>query len=290
MSYMIRYVDCDFENGTTTIKESFLGYIRMERKDAKSHADAIKYHLNEDNLDLKDCRSQCYDNANVMSGQRGGLQALMKADNPLATFVNCNNHTLNLVGVTAVSEDAVMVGFFKVVDSLYNFFARSTLRWDKLKEHISLSLKYQSETRWSSRFEAIKPLFQNISSIIGLLQNMSNDEENNNADTRSDAMLILERILTYDVLYLLEFWYTILRKIDVVQKRLQNVNMTFHEAALDLNGLKSFFEEEREQIVEECMQNGKLLCESLDVLVERRMRRVNRKIANQFLIILNVVF
>ena len=87
------------------------------------------------------------------------LQQRLLDQNPKATFVNCTNHSLNLVGVPAASENVMMVSFFGVIDKIYAFFAGSTDRWSLIKDCLKLSLKYEPETRWSSRIEALKPIY-----------------------------------------------------------------------------------------------------------------------------------
>ena len=52
--------------------------------------------------------------------------------------------------------------------------------------------------------------------------------------------------------------------------------MNFHKAALDLKGLRDHFNNERERIVVECLENGKILCDKWDVKFERRPRRKKR--------------
>ena len=37
--------------------------------------------------------------------------------------------------------------------------------------------------------------------------------------------------------------------------------MNFHNAALNLKGLRDHFNDEREKIVNECLKNGKILCD-----------------------------
>ena len=37
--------------------------------------------------------------------------------------------------------------------------------------------------------------------------------------------------------------------------------MNFYNAALDLKGLRDHFNNERERIVDECLENGKILCD-----------------------------
>ena len=52
--------------------------------------------------------------------------------------------------------------------------------------------------------------------------------------------------------------------------------MNFHNAALDLKGLRDHFNNEREKIVDKCLENGKILCDRWGVEFERRPRRKKR--------------
>lgn len=274
MSYVVRYVDVNFEKGTTNIVESFLGFLPLDKKDAHSMSVVIKEQLAKDQLNFSFCRAQCYDNANVMAGNKSGLHTIMRRENELALFLNCNNHSLNLVGIHATKNEPVLGSFYLNIDSLFNFFARSTIRWGIFKNEIKVSLHSQSETRWSARYEAVKPVFLNFKEILNLLENMSENEELN-SDTRQDAFALAKRLSSYDFIILLEFWYLILGKLDTVQKRLQNPKMNFKDAALDIDGLHKHFVDSRDTIVEQCLTNGIELCNSLSVPVSRRSRKVS---------------
>lgn len=156
VSEVVRYVDIDFERRTVQVQESFLGFIEINKKDAESLVNCITEQLEKDDIALANCRAQCYDNASVMAGHKSGVQKRILEKNPLALFVNCDNHSLNLVGVHAAKQDAVMVTFFGTIEALYVFFSRSTQRWEKLKKAVPTVVKAESETRWSARAEAVK--------------------------------------------------------------------------------------------------------------------------------------
>jgi len=123
MSQIIRYVDVDFVTKNVEVRESFLRFIQVHSKDAKSIAELITHTLERDMLPLADCRSQGYDNAAVMSGHLSGVQKRIMGRNPRAIFVNCDNHSLNLVGLHSTSQELEAMVFFRVVESLYKFFA-----------------------------------------------------------------------------------------------------------------------------------------------------------------------
>ncbi|XP_026828169.1 uncharacterized protein LOC113562587 [Ooceraea biroi] len=168
-----------------------------------------------------------------------------------------------------------MVTFFGTIEALYVFFARSTQRWEKLKNAVPVVLKSESKTRWSARVEAVKPVSKYIEEILPVLQAMI-DDESENSDTRSDAGQLYTSLLNYRVLTLLGFWNKVLISIDRVQKRLQDPKMNFHDAALDLKGLRNHFYAEREALVTESLNEGFALCQKWNVEVERRQRRKKR--------------
>src|SRR6218665_3414695 len=99
-----------------------------------------------------------------MSGVYSGLQVRVKEVNPLAHFVPCAAHSLNLVGIHSVDSCLQAVSYFATIQSLYNFFSASTYRWQKLKDvsvssAVGIVVKTLSATSWSARADATKCLF-----------------------------------------------------------------------------------------------------------------------------------
>lgn len=272
LSEVIRYVDIDFVNKKVVIKESFLGFIELHAKNAASIEKVIVEKLNSDNISLDNCRSQCYDNAAVMAGYISGVQQKICDRNHRALFVNCDNHSLNLVGVHSAKQDPLVVTFFGKLENIYLFFSRSTLRWEELKKAVKKTVKRESETRWSARYEAVNALFDGLDALVNLLEKMSSDSDNTN-ETRSEAECLLENILNFKFLVLLHFWNNILRRFDRVQKRLQDHTMNFWDAACDLKSLKIDINNLRDAFCEDALEYGKMKCESWDIEIERRIRR-----------------
>ena len=92
--------------------------------------------LNDDAIDLNNCRGQAYDNAAVMSGVRTGVQKRILEINPQAQFINCENHSLNLACVHAAEVHPTVVIFFGIMDKIFVFFSSSTTRWEVLKSRL----------------------------------------------------------------------------------------------------------------------------------------------------------
>ncbi|KAI8761623.1 Zinc finger MYM-type protein 1 [Biomphalaria glabrata] len=253
LSEVIRFVDVNFKTKKVTIKESFLGFIQLHAKDAATLENVIVEQLQADNLPIADCRSQCYDNAAVMAGELSGLQQRIAIRNPQASFVNCNNHSLNLAGLHAAKQDPVVVTFFGTVEKMYVFFSASTVRWKKMKELLGITLKRECPTRWSARQDAVNSIHEQFDGFLQLLENLY-DDGTQTSETQNDAYSLLQNVMNFNFITLLDFWHAVLSKIDRIQKRLQDPSMNFHDAALDLEGLQQRLSSIMKSVIDRLIQ------------------------------------
>jgi len=113
-------------NGEVTIEERSLDFINIKAKKAEDLTNYITEKLKKDNIDLKNCRGQGYDNASVMSGAYTGVQQRIIEESKYAKFSPCLAHKLNLVGVEASKVTVQMVTFFGQCEHIFSFFSAST--------------------------------------------------------------------------------------------------------------------------------------------------------------------
>ena len=272
LSQVIRYVQSDFETGNVRVKETFIKFVELDKKDAAGYEAIILKSLQDDGLNFLDCRAQVYDNAAVMSGSISGVQTRLRERNPKAVFINCDNHSLNLAGVHAASVDPTIITFFGTVQEVYSFFSGSTTRWKKMSEMLDLTVKKESDTRWSAREAAVRAIAVSYGKLVGLLQSL-NEDQHESTDTRAKAGILLKSLLTFNCVVYLYFWNEVLHKINVVQKRLQSPNMNLHEAATDLDSLWKNFTDDRDNLCARSLQQGLQLADKWEIATERRMRR-----------------
>nr|XP_012566309.2 zinc finger MYM-type protein 1-like [Hydra vulgaris] len=116
LSFIFWYVQ---KNGCPV--ERFLGFLPNSDHKFEELADAVFLVLESHGLDINNCRGQSYDNASNMSGRYTGLQARIKKVNPLATFVPCSAHSLNLVGECAVDCCIYASEFFILLQNIYKY-------------------------------------------------------------------------------------------------------------------------------------------------------------------------
>lgn len=167
MSEVIRCVKIN--NRKVEVKEVFLGFFPLHGKKAADLSAEILKKPENDGLDIMMCRSQGYDNAAVMSGIHGGVQAIIKEKNNKAIFIGCIDHSINLCGQHSFAQNVTCVAFFGAVETIFNFFSTSTSRWEVLLNHSKPSVKRLSTTRWSAHYGAVKVLAENFDGIISAI-------------------------------------------------------------------------------------------------------------------------
>ena len=107
--------------------------------------------MENNGIDLDNCRSQCYDNAALMSGHISSVKTLIIDKIPKSIFTNCYNHSLNLCVVHASHVEPEYSTFFAAVERLWTLFSRSTLRWTTLKKKLICYVKQESDgVQWGA--------------------------------------------------------------------------------------------------------------------------------------------
>ena len=109
------------------VREEFLTFIKFERIIGEKIAENILAFMKENNVPVANMRGQGYDGASNMSSCTSGVQAQIKKEAPLATYVHCNGHCLNLV----ISKSCALPQVGNVIERLKNccrFFLRSPKR------------------------------------------------------------------------------------------------------------------------------------------------------------------
>lgn len=88
----LRYVDHDL-----VVHEDFIGLYEVSSTTGENLAKVVKDVLLHLNLSITSLRGQAYDGAANMAGKYSGAQAIIKREQPLAPFVHCGAHCVNLI-------------------------------------------------------------------------------------------------------------------------------------------------------------------------------------------------
>ena len=171
-----------FADKNDDIREEFISFTKVERITGEILANEIKAVLQGKGLQLSQLRGQGYDGAANMSSNIAGVQGRMKQDAPLAVYIHCNSHALNLVISKSCSLQSIKLAVDKV-KAVCLFFQNSPKR-NGLLEFIyqanndasnrNKALIDLCRTRWSARHNAYTHMYQSFEYIIQALEIISN--------------------------------------------------------------------------------------------------------------------
>ena len=86
--------------------------MRIAQRKGQDIAQLICKVLQENDIDLRNCRGQGYDNGANMAGIYRGAQAIILERNPQEMFSPSSAHSLNLCGVHAAESSPEVKSFF----------------------------------------------------------------------------------------------------------------------------------------------------------------------------------
>ena len=163
-----------FDEKNLLIREEFLGFTPLKEMDAETIAETIMDQRNKYGLNLNKLRGQGYDGCFTMAGKENGVQVRIKSDYPLAVFVHCSAHRLNLVvnDLNAVVNVRNTIG---TVKAIIKFFRENPKRRPLVPNTPLLC-----ETRWSAEYKSIRFFAENFTEIHKQLKHLALHDSNAN--------------------------------------------------------------------------------------------------------------
>ena len=160
----LTYLNIDCKVGVPVIEETFLYSNHIKgRPTEKVIGNHILKLLADHGFDVKDCRGQAYDGAAIMSSQTKGASSVIKNEQPLADWVHCRNHCINLAIAFAWKNTSV-TNFMDRLTSVCYYFENFPKRLqyfegfiDYYKDELSVAASGRSrviglsKTRWVER-------------------------------------------------------------------------------------------------------------------------------------------
>ncbi|XP_055307890.1 uncharacterized protein LOC129572014 [Sitodiplosis mosellana] len=176
-------------------------------------------------MDLVKLLSQCYDGANVMSGDHGGIQTIIQQKlERTIPYVHCFNHRLHLVVISAIEDIQAPSLFFGQIKMLYNFFSR----WKVKQIYKGTVISKVIETRWSGHKRAIDAVHNNYRAIIDALNEIkSGTKVKFDGEDIALAIGILNAIQHPEFIFMLLFLKTVLDLLEPTNKLLQSREMSY---------------------------------------------------------------
>lgn len=245
MTVCLRYLDIDLGQ----IKEMFVGFVEAKDELTGEKLSAlILEKLQELGLDISNLRGQAYDGGSNMAGHFQGVQARIKQLNPLALYIHCASHQLNLVLSHACLEPSIR-NACGTIKEVINFVKDSAQRVHKMenilteqhpeeKRHKLISL---CETRFVERHDAITFFLQVFDSVLTCLDVIDKEKPT------SKSACLLFSIRRFDFIIALHILGTTLDLTKKLSEDLQSPNVELQECYAMANTVIKLFQRYRSE-------------------------------------------
>ena len=271
LSIVLRYVDPD----TLLVREDLVSFLECDTGiTGRCLADKIIHSLQSFGLDLSKLRGQAYDGAGNMAGSVRGTAALITAQYPLALYLHCASHSLNLAVVKSLQVTSIrnMMG---VVDRVSVFFGAHPKRQRALEKAITdnqpdstvSKLKDLCRTRWIQRIDALN-IFQHLyPSIVACMESICSDGSGLwSSDSLTDARSLQLAITTTDFICALVITNSCLKYLQALTSNLQAEAKDIIEAVKEINSVKAALQNARDKIDTyhcQCFDTVKEICNGI---------------------------
>lgn len=170
---------------------------------------------------------QCYDGASVMSGHLNGLQKKIKEKAPLAVFVHCLAHRLNLVLQQSCKKIRKCRIFFSSITGIPTFFHHSAKRTYAITSASGPRIPTVTPVRWSSNSKLLSVIVDDWEKLKEVFETIVCCEQSDDNSTQL-ARGFLHDMNSFEFLFLAVVFHDIFCLtdvlFDVLQKRSLDVN------------------------------------------------------------------
>lgn len=157
------------------MREDFLKFVPVSDVTGKGLATTLLTTLEEIGIDVKYLRGQGYDGAASMSGQFNGVQAHITKHYPLAHYIHCSSHSLNLAisDVCSIQSIRNCTGTIQKVCIFFKYPKKNNVLSESIERVCSSSthnrLKLLCPTRWVDRHDSIIIFIELFDAIVDSL-------------------------------------------------------------------------------------------------------------------------
>ena len=255
LSQVFRYVtiqkDANEVPEKIILNESFLGFHKVTDQHGEQLSEEIINCIESHGLDLTKLCGQSYDGAANMSGVYSGVQARLKQRQPLALYIHCTAHNLNLTLNDSCNDVSEIRNFYDMLEKLYVFFS-SARCWATLQERAKVSLKRVITTRWSSRIDALSSLRTSYTTVLVVLAKLElSPNDRQEQTTAAGLKSFLEDFNTVLVIVFQSKVLCIINPVSqLLQREQQDLSTTaslLQKAGDRLASLRNSFEEVKEE-------------------------------------------
>ena len=277
-----------FDHKQNTIREEFLAFLPLVRITGEAISAVILGFLSKNQIPASNMRGQGYDGASNMASDSVGVQARIKQAAPLATYVHCNGHCLNLV----ISKSCKLPQVRNVLDRMQScskFFLYSPKRMGVLELIIRQNVVDETRrkplldvcrTRWAERQSAYQHFYQayvfitEALELIGYKRHMEKygtTYSDWGTTSRSDAQQLLAGIISFEFIVVFLTTYQYLSHLAGITVKLQKRTLDIIEAHEEITEITKTYSLERKNVdsgFAKIFEHSKRVAEKVDCTIQ----------------------
>lgn len=247
ISICIRFLDNSSDK--CMLREEFLAFTEAEGLKGEILANTFLDCLRQHGVDLTKLRGQGYDGASNMSGKHRGVQAVVRQQYPLAKYVHCRAHVLNLCLVHSSKIPLIrnMMDTVQQIAFCFNYSAKRLKAFQEQLEQTEHDLEKRTklrslcETRWSSRSDS---LFTFRAALEVVVQSLGELSESGDTKARSYKAAVEN----FDFVISLVSAEHVLMSCTALSKVLQGTNLDLLQATAEAQVVIDLLQDERNDI------------------------------------------
>lgn len=261
-------------------QELFLGLYETSSTTGLELSKIINDVFTRFGLSFSDLRGQCYDGASNMKGKFKGLKTILQKQQPLAVYVHCGNHSLNLALQDCVKSIPLFRDALQTTNDigvlLQSSPKRKALFTNICQDEVpgvNSSPRPLCPTRWTVRVRSISGILKSYSSVIEFLDQLDSDSDTTLGSKAKGLREQLEKGSMYLALLICCKIFQVTEKLSfLLQKPTLSVSAARESVQLVIVNLRSMRTEESFEQVWSQMSND---IDKYD-LVEPQLPRVRK--------------
>lgn len=224
VSVNIRCVDHD----TLNVDEFFVGLCETPSMTGQSLFNLIQDVLTRLGLSFEYLRGQCYDGGSNMSGVKSGVKARILAEQPLALYIHCTAHALNLALQDSSKSVQLIRDCLQWVHDVGLMIKDSPKRcatfYQIAKDHdlVGSGPRPLCPTRWTVREASLKGVLDFYSAVIEFLETLSLEK----SECSSKARGLLDQLMKGSIFFGIKISHIVFSLTETLSCTLQNKTQT----------------------------------------------------------------
>lgn len=223
LALILRYVNVNIGSKHYDVKERFLGFLQGTQRHAEELSTAIIENLKA--FEMKKLVNQTYDGASILARETPSVLAIVKAVAPMAHFIHCPAHGLNLTLQASCMKIKPVKQFLGTLANIQTFFSAAPKRLEYLDE-IAASGKFGlpkgSAISWDFKSRCISVVSNQYEVLREFLYSVANDTDCWDAATISAAHAFLRQVEDEDFVFLLLLFDYIFGHVDALNNVIQS--------------------------------------------------------------------